>query len=110
PEAQAIDGAAPVAGHQVVVGDAQYRVIGSPAEALIALPIGPAGDLAAEADRDGQLGVGQLPGVAKELPVVGVLDLPAVGETLAEDAILVIDAVAYHRQAEGGSGVEVAGG
>jgi hypothetical protein len=42
--------------------------------------------------------------------VLGLLDLPALDDPLAEDAVLVADAVAHHRQAEGGAAIEEAGG
>ena len=55
-------------------------------------------------------GAADLPGVAVAQPVVGELDLPAVVNLLVEDAELVADAVADGGNAEGGQGVEVAGG
>jgi hypothetical protein len=64
---------------------------------------------AAEADLDRHLGVGELPGVAAPEPVVGLFDLPAVLEGLAEDAELVADAVPDAGDAERGERVEVAG-
>ena len=66
--------------------------------------------IAAELDFAGGVGGGDFPGVAELQPLVGVLDLPAVAEFLAEDAELVAQAVADGGHAEGGHGIHVAGG
>jgi len=50
------------------------------------------------------------PGAAVAAPVVGPLLLPAVDDDLVEQAVVVEDAVAVARDAEGGHGVHVAGG
>ena len=110
PEPQGVDGAAAVARDHRVVGDAEDGALGEPADAVAAVRVGVALGVAAEADLDRHLGVGELPGVAAPEPVVGLFDLPAVLEGLAEDAELVADAVADGGDAEGGEGVEVAGG
>lgn len=66
--------------------------------------------MAAEPDLDRHLGVRKLPGVATPEPVVGLLDLPAGLECLAENAELVADAVADAGDAQCGERIEVAGG
>ncbi len=64
---------------------------------------------AVELDAAGMLGPFQLPGVALAQPVIGLLDLAAVLDALAEHAVLVADAVAHHRQLQGGATIEEAG-
>ena len=59
---------------------------------------------------DGRLRVRELPRAAQREPGVGLLDLPAVDEGLAEDAVLVADAVADAGDAHGGERVDEAGG
>ena len=56
------------------------------------------------------IGSGELPRVAVEGPVVGLLDLIAILEGLLEDPELVPDAVAHRGHVQGGQGVEQAGG
>ena len=56
------------------------------------------------------VGGGELPRVAVEGPVVGVLDLIAILEGLLEDPELIPDSVAHSRYVEGGQRVEQAGG
>ncbi len=54
-------------------------------------------------------GTFQLPGIAVAQPVIGLLDLIAVGDVLAEHAVLVAYAVAHHRQLQRCAAVEKAG-
>ena len=51
----------------------------------------------------------QLPGVALPQPVVRLLHLAGLLDVLAEHAVLVADAIAHHRQLQGGTAVEEAG-
>ena len=82
-----------VARDHVVVGDAQDAPARHPAGALGAVVVVRLG-VPAEVDGDGRLRVRELPRRAQRQPVVGLLHLPAVDERLAEDAVLVADAVA----------------
>ena len=66
-------------------------------------------DPAPEAHGIGPLRAGKLPGIGAGHPVVGLLDLPAVRELLAEHAVLVANSVADAGQAERRHGVEEAG-
>src|SRR3954452_18589983 len=81
-----------------------------PADPVAAVRAGVALGVPAEPDLDGHVRVGELPGVAASEPVVGLLDLPAVAEGLAEDAELVADAVPHARDAQRRQRVEIAGG
>ena len=65
--------------------------------------------MAAPVDGVGGIRFVDLPRVAVHQPVVGLLDLPAVGEFLLEDAELVADAVADRRALQRGHRVQVAG-
>jgi hypothetical protein len=51
----------------------------------------------------------QFPGVALAQPVIRLLRLAAVLDALAEHAVFVADAVAHHRQLEGGAAIQEAG-
>ena len=64
--------------------------------------------VAAPLDEVVHIGLGDLPWVSVDQPVVGLLDLPAVVDLLIEDAELVADAVADGRALEGGQRVEIA--
>ena len=93
-----------------VVGDAEHALAIDPADAESALPVGHHGGMAAELDGERELGAGDLPGIAEPEPLVGSLDLLAVADHLVEAAELVADAVPEGGEADGGHGVEEAGG
>ncbi len=104
PQAQRGDAMGAVAGHDEVEGVRLDRLGGQPAaRARGAL------DPAAEADRIAHLGPLEEPVVAGLQPRVGLLDLAAVADRLAEHAELVAHAVAEGRHAEGRHRVEEAG-
>ena len=67
-------------------------------------------DVAAEADLEGALAALELPRIAVLEPGFGKLDLPAVGDFLAEHAVGVADAVAVRRNADGRHAFHEAGG
>ena len=64
---------------------------------------------AAEGDLHGFLGLGQQPGGAQILPVVGHLDLLAFHDLLAEDTQLIADGIAGGGDLQRGHGVQIAG-
>ena len=109
PQAQVVDGVVAVAGNRNIVGDAEDGVVVEPAgnePAVALLHV----DAAAEMDLELGFGAFDLPGVAEAEPMVGFLDLIAVFDDLAEDAVVVADAVAVAGELEGGEGIEEAGG
>ena len=66
--------------------------------------------MTAEADLVHHLGALEFPGVAEIQPVLRLLQLEAVGNHLAEQAVLVADAVAVAGDAQGGHAFHEAGG
>ncbi|CDC68560.1 uncharacterized protein BN503_01437 [Oscillibacter sp. CAG:155] len=66
-------------------------------------------DGAAEADLLGLLGLGEQPGGAQALPVVGQLHLLALHDLLLEDAQLIADGIAGGRDLQRGHGIQIAG-
>jgi len=66
--------------------------------------------VAVEPDHLEVVGSGELPRVAVEGPVVGLLDLVAILEGLLEDPELVADAIPHGGHVERGQGIEQAGG
>ena len=110
PKAKAVDHPIAEAGYRGVVGYAHDGVGCDPAAmeiaGLIAIRLGGA----AELDFTGRVGGGDLPRITELEPLVGVLDLPAIAQLLAEDAELIAQAVANGGHAEGRHGVQVAGG
>ena len=102
--------------HGVGVAD-DREVVGDSLHLLRALPhpLGPAAFLhvlhaAAELDGLRVLGTRELPRVAVLEPVVRLLDLLAVHDALAEDAVVVAEAIAHAGEVERGHRVEEAGG
>ena len=93
PQPQGVDAAVLEARDHVVVGDAEDAPARHPARALDAVVVVLLG-VAAEVDGHGRLRVRELPRRPEGQPVVGLLHLPAVDERLAEDPVLVADAVA----------------
>ena len=65
---------------------------------------------AAEADLEGAFAALELPGVAVIEPGLGQLDLPAVGDLLAEHAVDIADAVAMRRHVDRRHALHEAGG
>jgi hypothetical protein len=65
---------------------------------------------AVEVDLDRLVESRHLPRIRALQPVVGLLALPAIGQRLPEDAVLVAQPVAHRRQLAGGQGIEEAGG
>jgi hypothetical protein len=95
----------------VVPGD--KRVVGHGEDILGLHPVGAKTVVLhapAEADAIGALGAQDVPGIGLVEPAVGLLDLPAVGDLLAEHAVFIADAVADAGQPDAGRGVEEAGG
>jgi hypothetical protein len=76
----------------------------------VACVVGVVLGVAAPLDEVVHIGLGDLPWVSVDQPVVGLLDLPAVVDLLIEDAELIADAVADGRALEGGQRVETARG
>lgn len=109
PQPQRVDDAVPVSGDHVVVGDALDVPGGDPPGPLAALVVGVALGVPAEVHLDGTLGVRELPRVTEAEPRVGQLDLTVVDEGLAEDAVLVADAVSDARHVHRRQRVDEAG-
>ena len=110
PQPDDVDGLGAVAGDQHVAGFAEYCLPRHPAGPQPALIVGHRLGMAVEPDDLPVIGGGELPRVAVEGPVVGVLDLITILEGLLEDPVLVADAVAHGRHVEGGQRVQQAGG
>ena len=109
PQHQGVDGLAVIPGNIHLVGhrhDGLVVQVGGP-EAAVVLP---GVDVSAEAHLHRLALVGHQPHVAHAQPVVGELHLPAVHDLLLEDAELIADGIARHRQIQAGGGVHVAGG
>ena len=103
PQAQRTDGACAMAGHDDVVGHRQHHLGVDPMGAVFV-----ASYPAAEADFIGGVGAREFPRVPELQPVVGLLDLITVQDTLREHAVVVADAVADARQAERRHGIQEA--
>jgi hypothetical protein len=84
-------------------------VCSDPARDVVALVVEDVFDVAVELDLLGVFGPDDFPRRAEAHPVVGQLDLVAVAELLAEEAELVVDAVADGRVVERGQRIEEAG-
>src|SRR5205814_8641571 len=67
-------------------------------------------DAAAVMDVVGEFRAGELPGIAERRPVLGELSPPAVADHLAEQPVIVADAVAARRDAEARHALHQAGG
>ncbi len=107
PEPQRVDGPAAVADDRPVVrrADQGRRHVPDHFEPAVLQLEG-----AVQANLHGLSRPHDLPGVGTSEPVVGVLDLPAAGDLLAEDAVLVPQAVADRGDLERRHRVEEAGG
>ena len=109
PQAQAVDDVGIIADDGDVIrhGDDGLVVLEGYAQAAIH-PLLLQG--AAEVDLDGVLQRGDLPGVAVFEPAVGQLDLLAVDDALAEQAVLIADGAAHGGQVQRGERIHEAGG
>src|SRR5204863_1443256 len=67
-------------------------------------------DAAAIMDVVGEFGARELPGIPEGEPILGEFHLPAVADDLAEEAVVVTDAVAARRDAEARHALHQAGG
>jgi hypothetical protein len=105
PQPQRVDRGMVVPGHKRVVGHGKDILGLHPVGAKTVVLHAPA-----EADAIGALGAQDLPGIGLVEPAVRLLDLPAVGDLLAEHAVFIADAVADAGQPDAGGGVEKAGG
>ncbi len=110
PQPQRVDVAAAPAGDRRVVGDGGDRFRRVPLVPRRAAAVVDRVDGAAEADRVGHLGPLEFPGVAGRQPVLGHFVLPAVLQHLAEDAVVVADAVAVRGNRQRGHALHEAGG
>ena len=110
PQPEDVDRLGAVARDQHVAGLGSHRLARHPAGPQPALVVVHGLGVAVEPDHLEVVGGGELPRVAVERPVVGVLDLMAVLEGLLEDPELVPDAVAHGRHVQGGQGIQQAGG
>ena len=108
PEAEGVHGVA-VADDRQIVRNALDLLRRLPAPLLAALGIG-IDDASAEMHDLRMLGALHLPGIAVLEPGIGLFDLVAVDDLLAEDAVVVSKAVAGAGDVEGGHGIEVARG
>ena len=108
PEPERVDGLV-VADDGEVVGNALHRLGRHPVP-LLAAALGAALDMAAEVDVLRVLGTRHLPRIAVLEPVVRFLDLAAVHDLLAEDAVVVPEAIPHSGEVKGRHRVDVARG
>ncbi len=92
PQSERVDAAVLVTGNHVVVGDPQHVPRRHPARTWRSLVVVRL-RVAAEVHLDGRFRVRELPWATEREPGVRLLDLASVYEGLAEDAVLVADAV-----------------
>ena len=105
PQAQGVGDVGVKAGDDLVVGQRGDLLAVVP-DALFALIV----DVAAEADGVVLAGAAELPGNVLLGPGIGLLDLFAVFDNLAEHAVFVADAVTDGGDAQGGEAIHEAGG
>ncbi len=108
PEAQEVNRRRAIAGHEDVVRFAHDVLARPPLDVQPPLVVLVLHGVAAEADGDHVVGLGELPREVEQQPLVGLLHLRPVVELLAEDAIFVADAVADGGNVERGQRVEEA--
>ena len=108
PQAQAVHGGGVVADEGHVVGHSLDGVVADVAEDHAALLLGHL-NMAVEVHLAGVLHHGHFPHVAVAQPVVGQLDLLAVDDLLAEQAVLIADGAAHGGQIQGRQGIHEAG-
>ena len=100
---------AAVADDGIVVGHADQEPPVQPHRVVLAPAVDPVLDAAIDGDEAGLLGPLDLPGRREGEPVVRLLLLLAVLDLLAEQAVLVVDAVAVAGHVERGQRIEEAG-
>ena len=110
PQPEDVDRLGAVARDEHVAGFGPHRLGRHPAGPQPSLVVVRRLGVAVEPDDLEVVGSGELPRVAVEGPVVGLLDLIAILEGLLEDPELVPDAIAHRGHVQGGQGVEQAGG
>ncbi|MEY9880360.1 hypothetical protein ABIA43_001894 [Bradyrhizobium sp. USDA 328] len=109
PQAQRIDVMAAPADDRRVIGDRLHGLTRMPDRAVAALVLDML-DAAAEIDVVDHLGPLQFPGVAEAQPFIGIFLLPALIDDLAEQAVIVADAVADRGNRERRHALHEAGG
>ncbi len=109
PEHELVDRLGAVAGNIKVVGHGHHSGVAMLGDLELAVVI-PFVDLAAKADLNGVVLLGDQPHVAHLQPVVGQLHLPAVYDLLLEDAKLIPDGEARCGVVQAGEAVHIAGG
>ena len=109
PQAQGVDHAVAIAADRHIVGNGVDILGVDPAHMLAAVIVDHVLGAAMELDHLRELGALHLPGVAVAQPVIRVFDLLTVLDVLVEHAVFVAQAVAEHRQAQGGAAVEKTG-
>ena len=92
-----------------VVGDALQHPSRDPSDAVAACSVDVVLAVAAPVDPVTHIGLDNLPRVAVDQPVVGLLDLPAVTNLLIENAELIADAIADGVMFQRGERVQIAG-
>jgi hypothetical protein len=110
PQAQDVDVLAPPADDRHVVGHGVHGLGRVPVAADVVIALARHGDASAEADLVGRLRPGELPRIAFREPGLRRLALPAVLKRLAEDAVVVADAVADRRDRQARHALHEAGG
>lgn len=109
PEAQRVHPGAAPTDDGGVIGDRPYPFGPVPEMLDLAFLVGGRRDAAAKADQILHLGALELPGVAEIQPGLGLLVLPAIDDGLAEQAVVITDAVTMGDHAEGRHALHEAG-
>src|SRR5690606_17645736 len=109
PQPQGVDRSTTPAYHRRVIGDGAYALLRLPQLPRGARTVVEAHHSAAKADAIGHLGTLELPGIAEVQPGFGLLGLPAVDDRLAEQAMLITNAVAVRGQTQGRHALHEAG-
>ena len=108
PQAQGVDRAILIAGDGNVIRDRQDIMRVHPDDALDAIQPCLGFGAPAKADTLGQFRAFDFPHMTVAQPMVGFFDLVAIFDVLAEHAIFIAQAVAHHRQLQGGATVDEA--
>src|SRR3546814_6089629 len=101
PEAERVPPGAAPTDDGGVIGDRPYLFGPVPEVLDLAFLVGGRRDAAAEADQILHLGALELPGVAEIQPGLGLFMPPAIDDGLAEQTVVIADAVAVGDHAEG---------
>ncbi len=109
PQAQRVHPGTTPADDGRVIGDRAHAFGPVPEMLNLTLLVGGRRDTAAEADQVLDLGALELPGVAEIQPGLGLFVLPAIDDRLAEQAMVITDAVAMGHHAKGGHAFHEAG-